>query len=286
MLNAVGTRENIRVIDSSKNGNMRIDVLEYENLQGLRDAKSAINLYFMSKQNIRAKQIAIYLDDTSIQVEPGAMSYFQGNIEMVSGVTMKNAIGRVFQSITTNERFAQPEYKGTGMVVLEPSFKHFLTLELEKGERIIVDKGMYYCAQGTVQVKPVMQSNISSALLGGEGIFQLELTGYGLVVLECPVPMSEINMIELNGETLKVDGNFAILRTGNIEFTVEKSAKTLFGSLLSGEGLVNVYRGVGQVWLAPTIKVYDTLSTGVTHIDDMNMNTSSQRVTPPNPNPR
>jgi len=135
-------------------------------------------------------------------------------------------------------------------------------MELHQGEEIVVDKGMFYAAQGSVEVKPIMQKNVSSALLGGEGLFQMSLKGPGLAVLECAVPMCEIDIIELNNDVLKVDGNFAVLRTGNIDFAVERSAKTLLGSAVSGEGLVNVYRGTGQVWLAPTIKVYNTLSAG------------------------
>ena len=140
---------------------------------------------------------------------------------------------------------------------------------------------MFYCAQGGVTVKPIMQKNVSSALLGGEGIFQISLSGKGIVVLECAVPVCEIDVIELNNETLKVDGNFAVLRSGNISFTVERSAKTLIGSAVSGEGLVNVYRGTGSVWLAPTIKIYNTISTatlyGGTTTASLNMNTSKSK---------
>lgn len=118
---------------------------------------------------------------------------------------------------------------------------------------------MFFAAQGSVNVSAFMQKNLSSAALGGEGIFQTSLRGPGLVVLECAVPMAEIEIIELNNDVLKVDGNFAVLRTGGINFTVERSAKTLIGSAVSGEGLVNVYRGTGQVWLAPTIKVYNSM---------------------------
>lgn len=54
------------------------------------------------------------------------------------------------------------------------------------------------------------------------------------------------------------------------------------GSAVSGEGLVNVYRGTGQVWLAPTIKVYDTLDLaqmlGLSSTKSMNMNTSHSKV--------
>ena len=33
--------------------------------------------------------------------------------------------------------------------------------------------------------------------------------------------------------------------------TVEKSGKTFFGSAVSGEGLVNVYKGTGKILMAP-----------------------------------
>lgn len=279
MISAIGTRENIKIIDSATHQGTKIEVLEYQKLMGSTQTRAAVDLYYMEKQNMRARQVAVYLSNDSITTEPGAMSYFKGQIEMVSGVTVGNALGRMFSSMTTGEAVAQPEYRGTGLVVLEPSFKHFLLLDLEN-EDIIVDKGMFYCAQGSVSVKPIMQKNVSSALLGGEGIFQIELRGSGLAVLECAVPSCEIDIVELNNETLKVDGNFAILRSGNIDFTVERSAKSLLGSAVSGEGLVNVYRGTGTVWLAPSIKIYNTLNAARAvggSTSSMNMNTSNSR---------
>ena len=278
MRRAIGTRENVRVLEDFECGGLKVEILEYEKLQGLTNTYMAQQVYFMEKQHIRARQIALYLNNDKVTIEKGAMSYFQGNIQMVSGVTVGNALGRLVRGAVTGEQMAQPEYTGTGLLVLEPSFKHFLVLELANNESIIVDDGMFYCAQGSVRMRAVAQRSISSALGGGEGLFQQELTGPGLIVLESPVPMSEIDIIELNGDTLKVDGNFAVLRSSELQFTVERSAKTLIGSAVSGEGLVNVYRGKGQVWLAPTIKIYNTMSTafslGMGSTTAMNMNTS------------
>ncbi|WP_291747528.1 AIM24 family protein [Clostridium sp.] len=278
-ISAIGTRKNVSVIDTTEYEGMKVEVLEYNKLQGSTDTSAAMDMYFMEQQNIKARQVAIYLNNDKVKVEPGAMSYFKGNLEMVSGVTPGKLIGKMFSAAVTGESVAQPEYKGTGTVVLEPSFNHFLVLKID-GE-VIVDKGMFYCAQGGVQVKPVSVKTISSAFAGGEGIFQISLKGKGIVVLESRVPVSEIDEIHLDNETLKVDGNFAILRSGNINFTVERSAKTLIGSAVSGEGLVNVYRGTGTVWLAPTIKVYDAINKsralGINNTTNMNMNTSNSK---------
>ena len=57
--------------------------------------------------------------------------------------------------------------------------------------------------------------------------------------------------ITLKDDVLKVDSNFAIAWSNSLQFTVERSSKSLIGSAASGEGLVNVYRGTGKVLLAP-----------------------------------
>jgi len=62
--------------------------------------------------------------------------------------------------------------------------------------------------------------------------------------------------IKLNNEKLVVESNFSLLRKGSIDFTIEKSTKGLFGTMISGEGLVQVFRGTGEVWLAPTVGHY------------------------------
>ena len=50
---------------------------------------------------------------------------------------------------------------------------------------------------------------------------------------------------------LKIDGNLAVCWSSNLDFTVERSTGTLVGSAVSGEGLVNVYRGTGRVLMSP-----------------------------------
>lgn len=278
MKSAIGTRENVKIIQQYECGGLRVEIMEYQKLLGLTSTTMAQSVYFMEKQNIRVRQIALYLNNEKVTIEKGAMSYFQGNIQMVSGVTVANALGRLVRGAVTGEKMSQPEYTGTGLLVLEPSFKHFLVLQLAPGESIIVDDGMFYCAQGSVTVRTVAQKNISSAIAGGETLFQQELIGPGLIVLESIVPMEEIDIIQMQNDVLKVDGNFALLRSSSLQFTVERSAKTLIGSAVSGEGLVNVYRGTGEVWLAPTIKVYKTMgaafAAGLTNTANMNMNTS------------
>ena len=98
-----------------------------------------------------------------------------------------------------------------------------------------------------------MRSNLSSAALGGEELFNLSFHGEGILALESYVPQGELIEIELRDDVLKIDGSMAIAWSGGLKFTVERAGKSLIGSAASGEGLVNVYKGTGKVLMAPVL---------------------------------
>ena len=78
------------------------------------------------------------------------------------------------------------------------------------------------------------------------------------------MPYEELIEVELDNDELKIDGNLAVCWSSGLEFTVERSTKTLVGSAVSGEGLVNVYRGTGKVLMspvAPTASLYEATHT-------------------------
>ena len=234
-------------------------ILEYENLEGATDVETALGLNIIKKSGIKLKQIRIVLEDSSVILEPGVLSYMKGNIKISSKSGGVLGLGKkLISSKLTGETVFKPTYSGNGEIFLEPSFGNFAVIELEDDE-IIVDDGLFFACESSVEVGVSMQKNISAAILGDESFCQTKISGSGIVALEIPVPESEIFKCVLIDDTLKVDGNFAILRTGNIEFTVEKSSKSIIGSVTSGEGLVNVYRGSGEVWLIPTKSVYSDL---------------------------
>lgn len=137
-------------------------------------------------------------------------------------------------------------------MVLEPTYKHLLLLNLEDWNgSVVLDDGLFLACDSSIRQKAVMRSSFSSAVAGNEGLFNLGLSGNGVVCLESVCPKEELVEITLQDDVLKVDGNMAIAWSGSLDFTVERSGKSLIGSAASGEGLVNVYRGTGKVLLAP-----------------------------------
>ena len=65
------------------------------------------------------------------------------------------------------------------------------------------------------------------------------------------MPQTEVVYIDLANDEVRIDGNYALAWTSGLAFTVERSGKSLIGSAVGGEGLVNVYRGTGRIMMAP-----------------------------------
>ncbi|MCR6514731.1 MAG: AIM24 family protein [Clostridium sp.] len=239
----------------------RFQVLEFDELRGATDVDTAFDLNVLNRGGVRLKQVRVLLEDSAVRIEAGLLSYMKGDIEISNNAGGVLGLSKKFiKSKLTGEEMFKPRYHGHGEIYLEPTFNHYALVELEDDE-IIVDDRLFVACEDTVEVKVTSQKTISSALFGNEGFFQTKIKGEGIVVLQIPVPEEEIFKCRINEDVLKVDGSFAILRTGDIEFTVEKSATSIFGSATSKEGLLNVYRGTGEVWLIPTKSVYDKMKT-------------------------
>ena len=229
-------------------------VLEY-----MQDASvspmNAMNEYFMSKMNVRRRQVVIDIDKNhSAIIQAGAMQWMGGHVEATSGVKgIGDLFGKAIKGAVTKETAVKPEYVGEGCLVLEPTYKYIILVDMAKwgATGMTIEDGMFLACDANVKNKVVARKNISSAVLGGEGLFNLSLQGDGVAARESNVPEEELIEVVLENDELKIDGNLAVCWSSNLDFTVERTTKTLVGSAVSGEGLVNVYRGTGRVLMCP-----------------------------------
>ena len=242
-------------------------VLEYRQDASVSPTNAAAE-YFMGKMNVRRRQVVIELDrNHSAITQAGAMQWTAGNVQATTGLKgVGDLFGKAVKGAVTKERAVKPEYKGEGYLVLEPTYKYIILMDIASWGRdgVTVEDGMFLACDANVKNKLTARTNLSSAALGGEGLFNLSLFGSGVVALESNVPEVELVEIYLENDELKIDGNMAVCWSTGLSFTVEKSTKTLVGSVVSGEGLVNVYRGTGRVLMspvAPTSSLYKATNT-------------------------
>ena len=239
--------KNVEIIDS-KGG---VKVLEYKKDLSVNVA-SAINAYFASEMNVRKRQVLIELNGDAYTISVGSMQWTAGSVKMAADVKgIGDFFGKAISSKVTKESAIKPKYEGNGLLVLEPTYKHILIEDVADWNGLVLDDGLFLACESKIKQKVVARTNISSAMLGKEGLFNLCLEGEGVAVLESPVPRDELIEINLENDEVRIDGNFAIAWSKSLDFRVEKSSKSLVGSAVSGEGFVNVYRGTGKILMAP-----------------------------------
>ena len=248
-----------RISNFTNNDDIRIlsslgpfTVIEYQRDLSVtpRDAQTA---YFCQEMNVRRRQVICELSKAPITLQSGAMQWTVGNVNATTGVKgVGDLLGKAVRGKVTGESAIKPEYVGDGILVLDPTSRHILLLNLDDWNgSIVLDDGLFLACDSRLRHRSVMRSNLSSAVAGGEGLFNLGISGSGVLCVESYSPREELIEITLQNDVLKIDGNMAIAWSGSLEFTVERSGKSLIGSAASGEGLVNVYRGTGKVLMAP-----------------------------------
>ena len=218
--------------------------------------ENAMTAYYASQMNVRKRQVVCDVAKSNVTVQAGAMQWMVGDVRATTGVKgVGDLLSKAVRGSVTGESAIKPEYTGNGTLVLEPTYKHILLVDVSDWNgSIVLDDGLFLACESTLSHKAVMRSNLSSAVAGNEGLFNLGIQGNGVLCLESPCPREELIEITLDNDVLKVDGNNVIAWSGSLSFTVERSGKSLVGSAASGEGLVNVYRGTGKVLMAPVVK--------------------------------
>ena len=95
---------------------------------------NALNEYFMSKMNVRRRQVVIDIDKNhSAVIQAGAMQWMGGAVKATSGVKgIGDLFGKALKGAVTKETAVKPEYVGEGCLVLEPTYKYIILEDVEE----------------------------------------------------------------------------------------------------------------------------------------------------------
>ena len=205
--------DDVKVIDSLG----AFSVVEYQRDLSVMP-ETAMEAFYASQMNVRKRQVVCDVSKSNVTVQAGAMQWMVGNVKATTGIKgVGDLFGKAVRGSVTGESAIKPEYTGDGTLVLEPTYKHILLLDLSKWNgSVVLDDGLFLACESSLKHKAVMRSNLSSAVAGNEGLFNLGIQGNGIVCLESPCPKEELVEVTLDKDVLKVDGNFAIAWSGSL----------------------------------------------------------------------
>lgn len=200
-------------------------------------------------------QLGITLTGGGILLEPGALQYLHGKIETtVEKHEDKGFLSRALASAGTGESAFATKFTGHGTIWTEPGRRNYIIGQIDGDALLLDDKAFYACSTG-ISLTTHRHSTVAG-LLSGNGLLQPKMSGAGVFAVEAPVPVEEIDIVELDGsQNLTVDGDFMLMYTADLKVEIGPLVKGLRNALRSGEGFVYKLSGHGSAWIMPTAKV-------------------------------
>jgi uncharacterized protein (AIM24 family) len=200
-------------------------------------------------------QLCITLTGGGILLEPGALQYMHGKIETtVQKHEDKGFLSRALASAGTGESAFATKFSGHGVIWTEPGRRNFIIGQIDGDSLLLDDKAFYACSAG-ISLTTHRHATVAG-VLSGNGLVQPKMSGAGVFAVEAPVPVEEIDIVELDGsKELTIDGDFMLMYSAELNVAIGPLVRGLRNALRSGEGFVYKLNGRGSAWIMPTAKV-------------------------------
>lgn len=256
------------VIDEAAGGGVRFELYQFSrrshvvepprHVPNSAPGGTAATIHMHPPQHVTARQLRIVLEGGSALLEPGALQYARGRLQVE---VQKNAgaggfLARAIASAATGESAFATRYSGRGEVWTEATSRHFILATMDgPGDALILDDGAFYACDGNIAISTHVHRSVQS-VFSSNGLMQPKLTGTGAFVVEAPVPVDEIEVVELDGgEELIVDGDIMLMFSAGLQVEVRPLVRGLRAAMRTGEGLVFAFSGKGTAWLMPTLRL-------------------------------
>ena len=133
-----------------------------------------------------------------------------------------------------------------GWVDLAPNLPGDLTLvDIDPSRSMFVQKGSFLCAEHGVEIDT--QWGGFKNLFGGEGGFLLRASGQGQLVLSCYGALDRFEIPA--GQQVIVDTAHMVAFAETVTMEIRRASESLMASAKSGEGLVFVFTGPGELMM-------------------------------------
>lgn len=187
------------------------------------------------------RQVCIDIKDETVRARRGALSNMSGNITLTPRLP---SAGDVLRSMFTSEARIRPHYTGTGSIRLQPSLGGYHVVEAEKDQHWILEPGVFWASEGSVELG-LTREPFWSSFWAGDGLFSWKttVTGPGRVAINAPGPVEAVDVED--GE-MRVQGRLVLGRTDGLAFTSQRSAR-FPRNLISGQERLRVFSGTGKV---------------------------------------
>lgn len=190
----------------------------------------------------------------SIRLQPGAMVYEKGNIELEGQLNangkkgLSGALSALGRSVSSDESFYISQAKSLSdlstLAVAPESPGKIIALDVAK-QQWRLNTGAFLASDNSVTYE-MKRQKLSGALFGGTGgLYMMETTGKGTLLISA---FGDLEKISLDGsEPVIIDNQHVVAWSHTLDYDI-KVASGLFG-FKTGEGIINEFHGTGDIYI-------------------------------------
>jgi uncharacterized protein (TIGR00266 family) len=188
----------------------------------------------------------------SARIARGSMIYRTEGVDLSAKLNAKGSglgklMGAVARSFVSGESMFITEvvsHVPGGAVAIAPSYPGTI-MQLDVGQQQYrLNDSTFLAMEGTVGYT-MQRQNVGRSLFGGQGgFFVMTTEGYGRLLVNS---FGSIKVIQLNNaQSFAVDNGHVVAWDVNLDYDIQLQSGVL-GSIGTGEGIVNLFRGTGIV---------------------------------------
>lgn len=220
----------------------------------------AQDIYYAQRLGLKLRYIQadlnggqLVFDGDKFRSSTGQLKFSRINLgftDMLKGFIRRN----------NEESFFLPSINGVGNLQLKDTIKYLTMVKCVDNRKFILEQGVYASSAGQFKFGVHADTKLGSIAFSGKNMLQTTVEGKGILILELPVPPSELVMLRVTPDRpVRVNEQEVIYREGNVKRN-KKLSSGLFGSMASGTGFVEEYTGDGYVVLAPSMSLMDIIT--------------------------
>jgi uncharacterized protein (TIGR00266 family) len=187
----------------------------------------------------------------AVQIERGSMAYHNGCVKLEGKMNsggakgLEGAIAAFGRSMVSGESFYITTATGTqdgATIAIAPSNPGSIAaLNVAPGAQWRIRDRAFLACSATAQYKIQRQSLGKAIFAGTGGLFIMESTGVGVMLVSC---YGELIPLECNGN-LVVNNNHVVAWSADLDYKIGIASGII--GYRTGEGLVNSFQGHGKV---------------------------------------
>ncbi|WP_281714438.1 AIM24 family protein [Allobaculum stercoricanis] len=192
------------------------------------------------------RQLIAQLVDSEIALGENSLSWMVGECSIIPEESSRFNLKPILNK-AENSRSGLIRIKGNGTIALKPIADHLMLVNMRDWqEGLICDRDRFEASEGQIKVSCELTTSIPSTHNPNQELQYISFVGPGIVAIRIPCLSSQLVLVEIEQDELRVEGDHAMAWSKTLEFSVSEEQSDVAQAIKR----VQIFKGTGKILLS------------------------------------